>query len=225
MKPKLRRDKKKKAGKHNLQEGEKMSKVSKIEIDGVKFIKGNTITDDIQLTDEERLGLLKKLGGVDKSEEQVKSGDRLLTPDSAPKKGGRIWIPEYEEEYHMPYDDGVATVIWKGDSHDYKLLATGAVFRTEEEAKKCGEKLEALYKIKRYIAENFEAWTPDWEDANESKWCIHYNWFYNILDYCVDYKMQRTSELPILKSKEEAREIIDKFSNELRMIFGVGEDD
>jgi hypothetical protein len=95
-----------KTEKHNSpKRSKKMSKVSKFEIDGVKFIKGNTITDDIRLTNEERLEVLAKLGGVDKSEGQVKSGDRLLTPDSTPL-GGRLWLPRVGETYYSSFGGG-----------------------------------------------------------------------------------------------------------------------
>jgi hypothetical protein len=102
-------------------------------------------------------------------------------------------------------------------------LAVGDVFKTEQKAIQHCKKLEALAEIKHYIAENFEEWEPDWKDESEGKYHIFFDHFDNKFDWNWDNQFQGLSLLPYFKTKDEALEIINKFEEELRIIFGVRE--
>jgi hypothetical protein len=139
------------------------------------------------------------------------------------KKGGRIWIPEKNEKYYAVENNmGAAfALFWDGGRFEDMLLAKGSFFKTPLEAEHYIQKLEALAKIKHYIADNFEPWEPDWKDEGELKFYICFNHSNNEFDCHWYDRSQRVSLLPYFRTVEETREIINKFERELRIIFGV----
>jgi hypothetical protein len=141
------------------------------------------------------------------------------------KKGGRIWIPEKNKKYYVvDSTHSPCPISWNESRFDDMNLAVDDVFKTPREAEQYRQKLEALAKIKHYIAENFEPWEPDWKDKSEGKYHIYFNHLNDRFDWQWADHLQRVTLLPYFKTNDEAEEIINKFEEELRIIFEVGKE-
>lgn len=107
---------------------------------------------------------------------------------------------------------------WGDDKYDNNLLKNHNVYLNEADCDKQIEKNNALNKIKTYIKDNFGEWTPDWEDNEEGKWSVYYDyedeeWGAQIHHCCRDLVL-----IPYLKSKEQAKQLIKDCKEELDVL-------
>jgi hypothetical protein len=140
------------------------------------------------------------------------------------KKGGRIWIPEAKKGYFYAGYFGTGKKLYYQQKMDKFNLAIGNMFETEADAAFYLKKLKALAKIKKYIADNFEPWEPNWDDSSEEKFFIYYLCSSESLDWSYTNVDREGLVLPYFKTSDEAIEVIDKFEPELRVIFGLEEE-
>jgi len=136
------------------------------------------------------------------------------------KKG--LWKPKDGENYKFI---GIAGVVFSepwagGDGICKTRLEIGNVFPTEEAAEKHLEKLKAIQRIKVYIAENCEDFTPDWSDGQKKKWYIYCR-EKNILTCDATYSRNYGSIIPLLVSWEDAQKVIDNCADDLKIVFDV----
>jgi len=127
------------------------------------------------------------------------------------------WVPEKKEEYWNVNNMGeIGTSTFVNDSFDYFRLGQNNVFKTEEEAEAHAKKLQAISKITNYCWENGLA--KKWV-YKEENWYLYWNrselWG-GLLEYQKDSQV-----LPYLKSEEACGEVIEKFEDELKLIFEV----
>jgi hypothetical protein len=129
------------------------------------------------------------------------------------------WVPEYEDDYF--YVDNMGDKehsTWQVFSSDYFRLGQNNVFKTEEEAEAHAKKLHAISKITNYCWENGLA--KEWV-AGEENWYIF--WDSRTKDFYISWNTKEKALfiLPYLKSKEACIEVIEKFEDELKLIFEV----
>ena len=122
------------------------------------------------------------------------------------------------EEYWSIGNDGCKYCEkWEDDGIDNGRLETGNVFFVEKEAEDEIERRKAIVTIKTYIKEHFP-FEPDWDDEKQEKYIIIYSngskGYYPDYDYCE----KRQTQIGFLATKENAEEIINKFSKELGKI-------
>lgn len=127
------------------------------------------------------------------------------------------WVPEIGDMYYFLNVNGTAVVIdWNNDKGDFFRLGQNNVFKTEEEAKAHAKKLHAISKITNYC----------WENVLAKKWVERENnyyiyWYLNNLVVENDLIRKTLIVLPYLKSEEACKEVIEKFEDELKLIFEV----
>lgn len=125
------------------------------------------------------------------------------------------WVPEIGDMYYFLNVNGTAVVIdCNNDKGDLFRLGQNNVFKTGEEAKAHSEKLHAISKITNYCWENGLA--KEWVKGEEN-YSIYLVKGDFETDYDYDYK--NLLVLPYLKSEEACEEVIEKFEDELKLIF------
>ena len=154
----------------------------------------------IEISEETADNLKKKFS--EKSPYELEKGDYYYT------------IKEYGD---------VGKRLYENDSYDKEAIKQGNVFRTKEKVEHERDKREAIFKIKKYIYDNFGYDPTDWADFNdfdENKFNIYYNSEGNF-DYWLKYYSKEYSPIGYLKTEEQAQEIIDNFEDELKIIFDI----
>ena len=106
---------------------------------------------------------------------------------------------------------------------DNRRTTQGNIFRTKEKAEHERDKREAIFKIKKYIYDNFGYCPTDWADWNGGnyKYYIMYRGDYDVFSYEMTNRYKRPTLIGYLKTEEQAEEIINNFKDELRIIFSI----
>lgn len=140
------------------------------------------------------------------------------------KKESGYWEPEDGEKYY--WIDGYGQVEcnewneWNGWAFGHGLLSIGNVFRTEEEAQRELDKLKALTKIRKYIAEHDMEFVPDWEDEEQRKLYICYDPVEKCFDWVWSSRTQYLAPF-FFASEKHAEQVIEDCEDELKVLFGV----
>ena len=96
----------------------------------------------------------------------------------------------------------------------------GSIFRTKEQAEHERDKRKAIFKIKKYIYDNFGYDPTGWDSIKYKSFIIcslPESKFYS--SPC--YEQKYYSPIGYLKTKDQAQEIIDNFEDELKIIFDI----
>jgi hypothetical protein len=136
-------------------------------------------------------------------------------------KGGALWLPKNGEYYYRATTDSTSCFDWNNDFGDQTNFIVGNVFKTKQEAEAYQTYLNALFEIKKWIAENCEAFVPDWEDGEQAKWVFCYYHEFKQFSTAVAYGVEGAYTLPYLKSDEECQALIEAQEDNLKIIFGV----
>ena len=113
------------------------------------------------------------------------------------------------------------------DSYQKGAIKQGNIFRTREEAQHESNKRKAIFKIKKYIYDNFGYDPTDWADWSDDKskiyitrWCS--TDIYDVMfSYSVSKQLKCYSPIGYLKTEDQAQEIIKEFEKELKIIFNI----
>lgn len=164
---------------------------------------------NIQVSKEEILNLIK--------ENPELKGD-------APS--GKRWRAEYDEKYWCVGTNGyIHDTLDMNSPYDDICYETGNYYKTEEEAETIGlrklERQNAVQAVWDYVNENGLQFEPDWEDADQIKCFVGFNYASKRFDYAWFWNRQFQSELPHFKSGQDAQQVIDNMEKELKIIFGV----
>ena len=128
-----------------------------------------------------------------------------------------------EDEYFILKSSGKILNTKIDTINKSKEFSQGNVFRTKEEAEHERDKREAIFKIKKYIYDNFGYDPTDWADWEDDTYKIEISYEYELYEFDFYCRNSSKSYSPIgyLKTEDQAQEIIDKFEDELRIIFDV----
>ena len=107
-------------------------------------------------------------------------------------------------------------VFYNGDK---KLYDIGLYFDTKEEAKQFLKEQTLIKKIKCYVEEQQGEWKPNWEDTNQKKYYIAYDFELETVHVIHNKYYTVFSKLPYFKSKEIAKACIDEFRDEIVEVF------
>lgn len=102
---------------------------------------------------------------------------------------------------------------------DKKLYDIGLYFDTEEEAKQFIKEQTLIKKIKCWAKEQQEDWEPNWEDTNQKKYYIAYDFELKTVHVIHNKYYTVFSKFPYFKSKEIAQACIDEFGDEILEVF------
>ena len=168
-----------------------------------------------------------KLDGVTISEDKLREIIKK-NPELVEEKGGR-WKPRNGGEYYqIGNDGGVGIAQWYCDdleadsAYDNWNWKTNNVFKTPELAFQKKAEIEALATINDYIdKEGLRGKIV--EDENDI--AVNYVIYRGLKQFDI-LRVQRTQNLEallLLKSHEAAQQIVDKFENELVIVYGIKE--
>lgn len=136
---------------------------------------------------------------------------------------GKVCKPENNEKYFFISGCGVINSFrWINDSTDNGCYGIGNCFKTKEEAEFALEKAKVEAELRRFAEENNE-YEIDWEDDDQKKWFIYYNYVMKNIGIVYDTVL-RTHCIYFL-SKEIAEQAIDYIGGERLKKYYLGIED
>lgn len=126
-----------------------------------------------------------------------------------PKPKFEVWRPKSGELcwYLNLMGDVTSTFYHKNDSIYMH-------YKTKEQAQEAHEKALFNYEVEMFIKEKNEGWEPDFENNNQEKYFLYYNFAYKTFKLSTAYCDKVTSTFKYFKSKEIREEILAKFDND-----------
>lgn len=119
---------------------------------------------------------------------------------------GKVWKPDYRRKYfYINECGGIMNSKWYDDSIDADRYEIGNCFQTKEAADFALEKLKVEAELRRFAEENNE-YEIDWENRNQNKWFIYYN--YVMKNIGVVYDTVLRTHCIYFSSKEIAEQAI-----------------
>lgn len=99
-----------------------------------------------------------------------------------------------------------------------KIYKRGLAFKTEKEAEQFDKERILLFKMHKWAEEYNGDWTPDWEDADEEKYTVRYDYSDNQLETFYSYSYKEFSKLPYFISDDTAQQFIEEFGDEIKEV-------
>lgn len=106
------------------------------------------------------------------------------------------------------------------DEFPIKEIEKPFCYPTEADCIKERDKILALYRIKSYAEEQWGEFIPDWNNIKQWKRSIDYNHDDKKYTKNYDYKFQWLNKL-YLGKQEHCQEIIEKFKDDLDILFDI----
>nr|DAT47943.1 MAG TPA: hypothetical protein [Caudoviricetes sp.] len=137
------------------------------------------------------------------------------------KKKFEVKLPDmYDTLYYI--DDICSEVYitnFVSSARDKDRYLRGFYFNTEEEAKQHLKERRLLFKLQQWAKEKNDGWKPDWSNDDEEKYYITYFEDESIeLSWEITWGMINFSKLPYFKTRELARECIERFGDEIKEV-------
>lgn len=157
----------------------------------------------------------------DKDITELWYGDKLVFE----RKEGETpvdWKPEYNESYYyITSDERIPFIEWLNDVVDNNIFNSSRLFKTKAEAEKHLEWLKAKRSIELEIARLNEGWTPDWNNSDERKWVVAFDFDCKELDTLPYHFFKDVPNSMYLKSNDLAKQLIETHEKELRIYLEV----
>ncbi len=138
-----------------------------------------------------------------------------------------VWKPGINEEYWTVGFGGEITSWVNAGEYDYDFdYSIGNCFKTEEEAEEALKTgwvayLQALKRLKGYIAEYGLEFEPDWNNTCAKHFIVyeHNTRLFSSDRYGVGFR--QASSLPYFETENDAEQVIRDCEPELKILFGV----
>ena len=95
------------------------------------------------------------------------------------------------------------------------LYRRGLAFKTVEEAEQYDKERILLFKLHKWAEEHNGGWTPNWDDTDEEKYTVRYDYSDNQLETFYSYSYKEFSKLPYFISNDTAEQFIEEFREEI----------
>lgn len=143
--------------------------------------------------------------------------------EKANKPKSKVWKPENEEKYYYNYNSATYYDIWTGAGIDDMRYSIGNIFKTEKEAQEAVERLKIRAELQRY-ADEYNDKPIDWEDQEQQKWYIYFNYSNKKLEYWSFYGLRNAFQISFT-SEEVAKAAVQAVDEERikKYLFGVEE--
>lgn len=146
--------------------------------------------------------------------------DEFISKLEDDKKEFEVELPnKYDTLYFI--DDISSEVYMTGFSTSKNEIARylrGYFFETKEEAEQHLKECKLLFTIKKWAKEKNEGWEPDWEDTDESKYNLRYDYYDSEIKSTITFGRDEITKLPYFKTKEIAQACIDEFGEEIKEV-------
>lgn len=146
--------------------------------------------------------------------------DEFISKLEDDKKEFEIKLPnKYDTLY---YFDAVNTEIYMTGfslhEKDITRFLHGYYFETKEETERYLRERKLLFKLRQWAKEKNDGWEPDWEDTDESKYNLRYDYYDSEIKSTITFGRDEITKLPYFKTKEIAQECIDLFGDEIKEV-------
>ena len=162
--------------------------------------------------------ILEIYNNIINSEEQTEEAQEVTEEKkhyqiSYPKDGAKMYYPTH-------FDGQIKKCNFTINCDaDESLYEKGLMFNTKEEAEQFIKEQTLIKKIKCYTKEQQGDWEPNWEDTNQKKYYIAYDFELETVHVIHNKYYTVFSKLPYFKSKEITRACIDEFGDEILEVF------
>ena len=132
-----------------------------------------------------------------------------------------LWRAKEGEKYFYIYSNGIVGTEKKSHNQmDNDIWELGNYYRTVEEANKEIEKRKAIMRIRRYAAEKWGEFVPNWSDHNQVKFHIYYDHKKQNFNKNSNHYIQNKSFI-YFEDIEHIEEVIKNFESDLKLIFNL----
>ena len=165
-------------------------------------------------------GLQEKLEQLASEMDWIKTKlvDLLEEKGLAPVKTSyEVEVPEDIDDYY--YVDEIGEINLVGDTFhetDYEgVYQRGLAFKTREEAEQFDKERILINKFKNWAKKYNEEWTPNWNDLDENKHSVTYDYDENKFRTKSTWYEDRFSKLPWFISYDIAQQFVEEFKEEI----------
>ena len=165
------------------------------------------------MTNEELEREIKRL------EEQITKLRFKILESKAEKKPYEVEVPEDIEDYY--FLDETGNIVYKAlysSNYQKKTFIHGLAFKTKEEAEKHDKERILLFKLHKWAEERNGDWKPNWNDADEEKYTVRYDYEDNRFVIFYSHSYKEFSKLPCFISRDLAEQFIEEFGEEIKEV-------
>lgn len=157
---------------------------------------------------------------VKRLEEQITNLRIKILESKADKKPYKVRMPDDIRNYYYADEIGEIYVVGNIISIDaYKeIYQRGITFETEREVKQYERERILLFKMHKWAEEHNGGWTPNWNDNDEEKYTVRYDYSDNQLETFYSYSYKEFSKLPYFISNDTAQQFIKEFGEEIKEV-------
>ncbi len=130
----------------------------------------------------------------------------------------RFTYPREDETLYFIDLDGEVFLFDDEIDDLYKCFEYGNLFSNKEEARVVAKERKLLFKLHQWAKLKNEGWEPDWEDTDESKYNLKYDYYDSEIKSTITFGRDEITKLPYFKTKEIAQECIDLFGDEIKEV-------
>lgn len=136
-----------------------------------------------------------------------------------PYKPYEVEAPEDVEDYYYVDETGLIERLWAYDINEQiEVFKRGLAFKTIEEAEQYDKERILLFKMHKWAEEHNGGWTPNWDDCDEEKYTVRYDYSDNNLETFYSYSYKEFSKLPYFISNDTAKRFIEEFGDEIKEV-------
>ena len=170
------------------------------------------------MTNEELEREIKRL--EEKIEDQINSLRIKFLESEADKKTYEVEVPGDIGNYYYVSELGDIDLVENVFcDFDYKgVYQRGLAFKTEEEAEQFDKERILINKFKDWAKKYNGVWTPNWNDTDEEKYTVRYDYSDNQLETFYSYSYKEFSKLPYFISDDTAQQFIEEFRDEIKEV-------
>lgn len=156
---------------------------------------------------------------VKRLEEQITNLRIKLLESKADKKPYEVEVPEDIGDYYNPDEFGVIDHLEDfSTAYGENCYIRGLTFKTTEEAEQYDKERILLFKLHKWAEEHNGGWTPNWEDADEEKYTVRYDYSDNRFVIFYSHSYKEFSKLPCFISRDFAEQFIEEFGDEIKEV-------
>lgn len=137
------------------------------------------------------------------------------------KKPYEVEVPEDLNRYYALKNNGdiLRGFDYYFDDTKKAIYRRGLMFETDEEVRQYDRERILLFKLHKWAKEQQGGWQPNWEDTNQKKYYIAYDFELETVHVIHNKYYTVFSKFPYFKSHEIAQGCIDEFGDEILEVF------
>ena len=152
---------------------------------------------------------------IERLEQQIKDL-KVKLEEKAEKKPYEVEVPEDIENYYYVDADGlIESLISYSDEVQKGIFKRGLAFKTREEAEQFDKERILIKKLKDRAKKYNEGWEPNWNDLDENKHSVTYDYDENKFRTKSTWYEDRFSKLPFFISCDVAQQFVEEFKKEI----------